>query len=443
MSPPTLRRERLALLALAAFVFATRLPFLGPGYGRDEDAWRLADASRRIATSGEYVFSRAPGYPLPEYVGALFWRGGPLALNALSALACALASVLIAALLLRTRPRAAFPTALAFAFTPVVYIASCAAMDYHWGLAFALGAWLAALRGRPLVAGISMGLAIAARPAVGVLLLPVALLALRARGMRAALMTCVMTLLVAGLCFTPVLLTYELEQLAPSRMPWSLDLAALTTMLGVRSFGRPGTIAMLLAFVLVGVDLVRSARRAPDAEARAFERALLLGLSLALAVFVWMPYEEGYLVTSVAFLLMLVTPRLPVLAAWALAGAMAFSSFVDLRGFSPARGPILVEHRVREHELLRMDEIRAAARALDPPVLIVAGTFATKLRCLLESDKDGDVQYQFVLRRPQAKRMRDMGQSFYYLDDIADWHAEMTGVSLPEVGALPLFGQER
>ena len=64
-------------LLVAGLVFASRLPFLGPGYGFDPDAWRVAFAARDIVTSGHYEASRFPGYPVQEIASALLLRGGP------------------------------------------------------------------------------------------------------------------------------------------------------------------------------------------------------------------------------------------------------------------------------------------------------------------------------------------------------------------------------
>lgn len=285
-----------------------------------------------------------------------------------------------------------------------------------------------------------MGLAIGSRPSIGVFLLPVAYLLARGRGPRAAGLASIAAVSVAALCLAPVLANYDLEQLAPTRAPWLLMPGSIVSMAGPRSFGRPGFAALLIAVACAAFVTFRGARRVESDAARALERALLLGLILDFALFVWMPYEEAYLLPSIAMGSMLVATRLPALGAWALAGALALSSFVDLRGASLTPGPVLVEHRARETELQRLDEILTAACALEPPVVVIGGTWATKLRFLLGGEQEGGVAFRFVLRAEQAERLRREGQPFYYVDEIADWHARTVGVSLPEVGGRPLFG---
>ena len=59
----------------------------------------------------------------------------------------------------------------ALAFTPQVYINSSNTTDYVWALAFILGSLYFVLLGRPLMAGILLGLAIGSRITSGAMLL--------------------------------------------------------------------------------------------------------------------------------------------------------------------------------------------------------------------------------------------------------------------------------
>src|SRR2546426_12390378 len=100
--PASSDRSRRALpssalwICLFALVFLSRLPFLDAGYGVNVDGWRVARVARDIATTCEYAVSRFPGYPLQEITCALFWRGGPWALNGLSAFFSAIAAIAFA-----------------------------------------------------------------------------------------------------------------------------------------------------------------------------------------------------------------------------------------------------------------------------------------------------------------------------------------------------------
>src|SRR5262245_58784230 len=93
---PSAARRLAPDLALAAFVFVSRIPFLSPGAGTDTDGWYLVSAAHEMVATGRYTRSRFPGYPAQEWLCSLIARagGGPVAMNALSALvsaACAFA----------------------------------------------------------------------------------------------------------------------------------------------------------------------------------------------------------------------------------------------------------------------------------------------------------------------------------------------------------------
>ena len=166
----------MALTALFAITLLSRFPFLGPGYGLDPDAWRLASTARLISETGQYHESRSPGHPVQELTCSLLWRAGPIALNGVTALLSAIAVCFFAETLFALGSRVVFAPALALAFCPVVYVNSVNAMDYVWALAFLLGALCFAIRGRPVVAGLFLGLATGTRITSAAAILPLGLL---------------------------------------------------------------------------------------------------------------------------------------------------------------------------------------------------------------------------------------------------------------------------
>src|SRR5512143_2231933 len=165
-------------LALAALVFLSRLPFLSPGAGNDNDGWFLVNAAREMAATGRYTTSRFPGYPVQEWLASWVARagGGPVGMNALSALAAAACAWTFARLLRRLGVRDAALAALAMVCVPAAYVASVTPMDYLFAVAFLLAACDARLAGRPRLAGLWLGLAIGTRLTSAVLLPAVLLL---------------------------------------------------------------------------------------------------------------------------------------------------------------------------------------------------------------------------------------------------------------------------
>jgi hypothetical protein len=118
-----------------------------------------------------------------------------------------LAIALVVAWLLRDRPRAALVAALAIAFVPVTWFVSA-----WWGqfesiyALFGLLAAVAALSGRPLLAGVALGLAVSTKPQALPLLLPFAAWILARYGWRGTARAAaggLLALVVAWLPFLP------------------------------------------------------------------------------------------------------------------------------------------------------------------------------------------------------------------------------------------------
>ena len=127
-------------MAIAGLVLLSRLPWILSDYGSDPDSYRVVSAAHDMAETGEYVESRLPGYPLHEAIVSILLWGGPVAVNGFSALMCAVAALFLTLTLDRLGAGRGFEAAIAFAMTPVVYIASTASMDYVPAAAFLLGA---------------------------------------------------------------------------------------------------------------------------------------------------------------------------------------------------------------------------------------------------------------------------------------------------------------
>jgi hypothetical protein len=199
-------------LCVALVVLASRLPFLGPGFGIDSDAWRVAWSARTLAGGGGYDVSRLPGYPVQELASALLWPLGPAALTGASALMSALAAGCFTLILRRLGSRDGVLAGLALASTPALFIVSVQSLDFAWALAFALAAFTFALRGRAIVSGVLLGLAVGCRIPSLVWAVPLAIVIANTRPegtrARAALVLVGCAGLVAAAAFLPVFLRY-------------------------------------------------------------------------------------------------------------------------------------------------------------------------------------------------------------------------------------------
>jgi hypothetical protein len=214
------------VILIASFV-ASRVPFLNSGFGDDIDAWMMANSAYDLITEHVYSTSRAPGYPLPEYIDSLVIQHGWLATNTLTMI-LSLASVIVFAKILK---RLNVPNkgllVVTYAFLPILWINSTNTMDYMWALSFIIFTWFFALRHQWGVAGLMMGLAVASRITSAALILPFLYLLMtetRGRKVRDAIWFLVVSVTVSALFFLPlfnVVLWYARHGVAYGKYDWS------------------------------------------------------------------------------------------------------------------------------------------------------------------------------------------------------------------------------
>jgi len=160
------------ILALGIITLASRLPFLGAGFGNDPDAWRVANNAKAMVASGIYTWSRPPGLPVHEILSALLYGGGPWMLNGVTALFSVVAVVFFALSMRLMNIRNYLLAGLMLAFVPIIYISSTVLMDYMWALGFIMLSLYMLLKKRVLWAGLFLGLAIGCRLTSGAMVLP-------------------------------------------------------------------------------------------------------------------------------------------------------------------------------------------------------------------------------------------------------------------------------
>src|SRR5262249_24894692 len=309
-------RRNVALLFL--IVLLTRLPFLGPGFGSDATAWRIAGAAREIARTGHYEASRFPGAPVVEIADSALLRLGPWALPGAVALWGAIGVVAFYVALCRLGMRGCFWAALALAFTPVFWINTTDAMDYASALGLALLALAFAVRGHAALAGAALGLAVGCRIATAVLVVPIGLL-YAGRGHGRFVLA---FMLFGALALAPSFLTYGTRFLSGyefGRVPWIYVIKGATRDV----WGVIGTLAIAVAIVIAWWR----ARAVPRRERWAVASAVVL----TGAIYLRLPHEGAYLMPAVPFVLLALTRALGRSGAIALAIALALSSlFVDI-----------------------------------------------------------------------------------------------------------------
>ncbi len=478
---------------LAVVVAASRAPFLAPGYGTDTDAWKLAYAARFIGTHGRYLFSRLPGFPIPEVVSGLVWKGGPLALNALTAFFSVLATMLLFFAARRLGFRHPGLTALAFAFTPAVFIGSVSSMDYLWAAAFLLGALLLAADGRAVAAGLALGLATGSRITSAVFLPPLALvLASRARKPRARSMAvmAITAALTGAACYLPAYLAYGLRFLSYYELqgPQKSVVEFLAGMLHPAPGPLPpifvagqATVGVfgLLGGVAVGAcalaALLAFARRAGGRDARfpapgpLLPAALVLGVVLPLLLYIRLPSDEGYLIPALPFLLLLLaagsTPRffqamcLVLVASPFLfgmdavppkkgvsprdrsPGAMEFQIGRETMVLEPLRGPLLMDDAKRRRAMALLPRALEELAHLPSGGLLLAGQLEIALYYSAPDDR-GHPRYWDYLHRDELEAYLARGATVVYLPDVRLRTLRFAHYDLRDTRARPLFSDQ-
>ena len=453
-------------LTVAAVTFASRLPFLGAGYGSDPDAWRVANAARAIAASHHYVASRLPGFPVQEILSALLWRGGPWLLNGASALLLALGAGCFALTLRRLGSRDATLGALALASTPVIYIASVSTLDYAWALAALLAALDQALRGRAARAGLLTGLAAGCRLSSLAAVIPFAILLADEREGRGARLARFALVLVAAaaVALAPAYLTYGAGFLRVYEHGYP-RLLYVAKNASVDVWGIPGTLALIgaaLAWALGG----RPPRHAASAPAPAERRvvvAALAGIAVFGAAFLRLPHEAGYLIPAIPFVLLLLATVFARPAFVAMCVALLVSPWClkVSEGGKPdspppsalaigiprghprltldvLHGPLAHDHLRRLRAMSYADRVIARAANLGGRTVIAAYEWLPMIRERLRGDSIGEVRFDYVPAPAEMTRLRSAGVRVFLLPGAEEESRRVNGASLIDLGAAPL-----
>lgn len=380
---PLLRR--LGILALV--VAASRAPFLVPGYGVDPDAWRVANAARRIAATGRYTASRFPGYPVQEFVCAALPSKSAWVANSTTALLSVLAVACFFLILEQIGCRDAMAGALAFAMTRVMYVHSVCLLDYVWAIAFvSCGYWLT-LRDRPCLAGICLGLAIGCRITSGAMLLPLAVVWLwpwRAGNVRRLAIFAVASLAVGAICWLPVWLRYgpAFFTYYPSPATWK-DIAIRATW---PVWGGIGTAGLAIGTTMAVWTRFRQGI-AWDWQRHRHLVAGVLGLLLYAIAFIRLPLEAGYLLPAVPLLLLVLAILTERRVYLGICACLALSSLVDVGPRGLYAGAIFRDHAERAAAIAEVQETLRQCPSLPPGSVVVCD----RLLPLVQAFRDADV----------------------------------------------------
>ena len=429
--PSPSRPVGLALLCVA--VLLTRLPFLGAGYGEHADNWRIALAARHIAVTGVYEVSRFPGYPIQEYVCSWFWKTGPFGLNLLDALFCTAAALFFALICLEYGVGDWWLAGFALACAPVLYVNSVSTKDFPWALAFLLASWWCALRKKPLLAGILLGLAMGVRITSGVAALPLALILIDGAENRVAIRRVLITGLTSGVivvaAFIPVYTRYGPDFFnfyAEHAFPTVLQIAARMTL---EVWGLLGVAGLCLA--LISAPALRSRPVVSSRHLLAWVSMLII---YAIA-FLCLPDEAAYLIPAVPFVLLLAWWLAPRWAFRACCALIIASPFITIRAARPAAGLIIQDHRQRIATDGQIEGFLHFSSQVSGSNAFITGSWQPPIDVLTADAPPRDTKFLYLVTQPQLDQLIAKGWHVWYLPLMREFNDRVYGFDVAAHGA--------
>jgi hypothetical protein len=441
-SPPTVGGKSLLFASVAVLVFISRIPFLGPGYGIQPDAWRVALTAHSIATTGEYSVSRFPGYPVQEIVSALL-GGAPWVLNGMTALLSAIGSAFFALSLRAVGCKNPRIGSLALAFTPIVYMYSTMSLDSVWALAFILSSLYFVLGRQSILAGVLLGVAIGCRMTSGAMLIPFALLLAHTQPKREALRDVlgfsVAAAVIGGIAFAPVVATYGSSFFTfyetMGYPPWR-DVLRLATL---EIWGSLGFLGLLVAIVSLAFKptALRAMRFRTDSDRGVQSLAWVVAIALYAIAYLRLPHSAKYLIPVLPFVILLLDRILARRVFVVVCSMFIASSFVTIGRSGVHPGPILSDHAARQHDMEFVERVIARADGLQEKAAIVVGAWLPKINGVLLGQPHGMADYVYTLNASELRR-RLADSPVYYLPEIREYNRAAAGIDLANAGAKPL-----
>jgi len=448
--------KRLLLLVVTFFVFCSRLPFLGAGYGNDPDAWQMANVARQIAETGEYTASRLPGYPLPELTYSalylLIGKENPFIFNCVTALMSASAFLIFSLILKKFRAKDYILGGLALVFTPVIFINSTNSMDYVWALTFILASTFFILSDKTLIGAVFLGFAIGSRITSGVMLLPLAFLIIQ-QGEKDNFRTIVSffsaACLIGALFFVPVFLRYGSGFLTSTGNYPPFLWIVYSASVGV--WGAIGSIILLLIIATQLGTLVRhvvNTIRSNNNNANSDEPIYIISVSIVLLYFIAfliLPHDGSYLIPIVPFVILILHRFLPRARFVFLCLAIILSSFLLTveKDKIALVGPVFNDNQERLEKTTYVERYLSIAESLDHESLIIAGPWLPQIVTMLPEDPSQLVEYVYLIEESALQPYLDSGYWVYYLSSQRELTIDYHGYDLEDKGASPLVPGEK
>ncbi len=306
-----------AIVYLALIFFVSRLPFIALGFSAftnptDQDVLAVVNSAYLLRYVHAYTVSRFPGYPLYEFVNALFIGGGWVATNTATMVVSFICMIIFARILNLFKMKNKGLLVFTFTFIPVIWINSTITMDYMWSLMFILLGSYFVFSGNYTMAGVAIGLSIGSRFTSAFMIIPIIFWALQKKEKIREIMTFIYTAMgTAFVLFLPVFYKYKLEFLrgsgflstTPITNPGSLTMSLAFENMIIELFGVAALIFLIFSVLL-------TLKNKPFSE----NKSLLIFCWLTIIIFIPLyfifPFKVAYLIPIVPWGLILINENL-------------------------------------------------------------------------------------------------------------------------------------
>lgn len=440
------KKEKERLWVVLLIIFLSRLPFLLPGYGAEEDTWGLFITAKNISLTGNYEVSRLPGHPLQEYAYSFIWQLGPLAFNLLTALLSTTGIAFFILSLKKLKFENYLTAGIILAFIPVVYINSLNAMDYMWALAFIMASFYFLLSDFFILSGIFIGLAVGCRITSAAMIIPFAFWVFDRGNMSESLkkiLRLVFSFTVASvLLFIPVFQKYGFNFFGyVAQIQVSFMHIVYKSTIGVW-----GLIGLIDVITILAMIFVFRSKNILSISAGAIKNKKLIFLCLIIICiyvisFIMLPQKAAFFIPLLPFVIILLYIYLNRVALVAFSFSMIFSSFFiginlndSLRGSDPSRfsidlklweqnvsidfllGPVIADQVKRRNKIDFSEKVIRKINLLERKTVIIAGFWMNDILGKTDS-LPANIHLVYYVNEDSLQRFRQAGNDILYLPE--------------------------
>jgi hypothetical protein len=465
--------DKWKFIVLGLFVLLTRIPFLNSGYGIDGDAWSVAITASEINTTGEYSASRLPGYPVHEYLCSLFVNAGPAGLNGISAFFSVVAVIFFALILSLLRFKKIFLASVAFSCVPAFFIHSTTAIDYVIALAFIMISMYFLLKGKIILAGIFLGLAIGTRITSGAMILPFSILISNNEGLKKniqrILQLIIPALLTGIILFLPVILKYGGNFFTYYNVPYP-SIPKVLYKFSLEVWGIIGFAGLLISTALLFLPNRITSKKFlfPRSVNVKHVIAWLVAIDLYIIAFLKLPMESGYLIPIIPFVIFIFGKYLYVRAfnflCIMLIASAAFCSITPEERFdggSPSefsfvfraaseklvldvlKGPVTTYEARRKNGVQFVNNLLVSTDTIRSKAVIVSGRWYNQMVVQCKDTSELKVEIRDYLDEPEALFFYAKGYTIYYLPKQDFYNKIMRNVDLEIYKAIPYLEKKK